>query len=312
MSQQPLVSVLMPVYNAECYVAQAIESILSQTLQNFEFIILDDGSTDGSLKILKAYAAQDKRIQLISRENRGVICTRNELLEQAQGDLIAIMDADDIALPERLALQVEFLNANPQVVCVGGAHQLIDEKGRLLTWLHLPEQNEQIQQAALAGHGSICNPCAMIRRVSLVAIGGYDETLECAEDLDVWLKLGEIGELANLKDTILKYRLLKSSISQQHGVLQRQAAKEICERAWLRRGIEGYFEAEEPWRPTEDAASQHRFMLQYGWWAFNSGQRWTASLYGVKAITALPFAVEGWKLLAYSAFKQSPTVVQKA
>ena len=312
MTQKPIVSVLMPVYNTERYVGQAVESILSQSFKDFEFIILDDGSTDSSLKILKKYAAQDPRIRLISRENRGVIRARNDLLAQATGEFIAIMDADDVSFPERLALQVEFLKANLDVVCLGGAHEVIDEDGRLLTRLPLPEQDQEIQELALAGHGSICNPCAMIRRLSLVEIGGYDETLLCAEDLDVWLKLGEIGKLANLKPTILKYRLLKSSISQQHGVLQRQAAREICQRAWLRRGIEGHFEAEELWRPTQDAASQHRFMLQYGWWAFNSGERMTAMLYGVRAITALPFAAEGWKLLTCSAFKPLPELVQKA
>jgi glycosyltransferase involved in cell wall biosynthesis len=312
MTQKPIVSVLMPVYNTERYVAQAVESILSQTWKDFEFIILDDGSTDASLKILKKYAAQDKRIRLVSRENRGVIRTRNNLLELAEGEFVAVMDADDVALPERLALQVEFLQANLDVVCVGGAHEIIDEDGRLLTRLPLPELDQQIQELALAGHGSICNPCAMIRRSALVKIGGYDETLMCAEDLDIWLKLGEIGKLANLKQTVLKYRLLKSSISQQHGVLQRQAAREICQRAWLRRGIEGSFEAEEPWRPTQDPASQHRFMLQYGWWAFNSGQRSTAVLYGIRAIMALPFAAGGWKLLTCSAFKPLPEMAQKA
>jgi len=311
MSHKPLVSVLMPVYNAERYVAQATESILSQTFKDFEFIILDDGSKDASLKILKEHAAKDQRIRLMSRENKGVIRTRNELLEQAMGEFIAVMDADDVALPERLTLQIEFLNANPHVVCVGGAHELIDERGRFLTRLPLPEHDSQIQKLALAGHGSICNPCAMIRRLALIEIGGYDETLACAEDLDVWLKLGEMGELANLEHTILKYRLLKSSISEKNGVLQRHAAREICERAWLRRGIEGHFEAEEPWRPTKDAASQCRFMLQYGWWAFNSGHRWTASLYGMKAITALPFAAGGWKLLTASMLKPLPGVAQK-
>ena len=312
MTQKPIVSVLMPVYNTERYVAQAVESILSQTFKDFEFIIIDDGSTDTSLKILKKYAAQDQRIRLISRENKGVVRTRNELLEQASGEFVAVMDADDVAFPERLALQVEFLRVNLDVVCVGGAHEVIDQNGRLLTRLPLPEHDQEIQELALAGHGSICNPCAMMRRTALLEISGYDETLLCAEDLDVWLRLGEVGKLANLKQTILKYRLLESSISQQHGVLQRQVAKEICQRAWLRRGIEGHFEAEELWRPTQDAASQNHFMIQYGWWAFNSGERMTAILYAIKAITALPSAIEGWKLLTCAVFKPLPAIVQKA
>jgi len=306
MSQNQIVSVLMPVYNAERYVAQSIESILVQTFADFEFIITDDGSTDGSLKILEAYAAKDKRIRLTSRRNKGLTPTMNEMLRQARGELIAIIENDDLALPERLARQVEFLQSQPDFVCVGGAQELIDEKGRLLTRLELPLHNDRIQQLALAGHGSICHPGSMIRRSALMKIGGYDETMRLAHDLDLWLRLGEVGSLANLKDVVVKYRLHKSSLSEQKGIQQRQEAREACERAWRRRGIEGHFEATELWRPGPDRSSQHRFMLQYGWWAFNSRQRQTAIVYGTRAISALPFAVEGWKLLVCAAVKPLP------
>lgn len=307
MGQSPLISVLMPVYNSEQYVAQAVESILSQTFTNFEFLMIDDGSTDASLKILTAFAARDKRIRLTSRDNQGVSQTRNELLSQAKGKFVAVMDSDDIALPERFAYQVEFLQSNPDVVCVGGAHEVIDEKGRLLTCLELPQHNDQIQQLALAGHGSICHPCAMIRRASLIEIGGYDELLLTAHDLDLWLKLGEIGALANLKETVLKYRLHTKSISEQNQTLQRKEAQVACEQAWQRQGIEGQFEATEPWRPGTGRLSRHRFMLQYGWWAFNSSQRQTAIVYGTRAITARPLAIAGWKLLACAALKRLPS-----
>lgn len=312
MINKPIVSVLMPVYNTKRYVAQAVMSILAQTFEDFEFIIIDDGSTDTSLNILKTYAAKDKRIRLISRENRGVVRTRNELLAQAEGEFIAVMDSDDIASLDRFALQLEFLRRESDVVCVGGAHEFIDEKGRFLTLLKLPEHDEKIQQLALAGHGSICNPCAMIRRKSLIEVGGYDETLLSAEDLDVWLKLGEIGKLANLRNTVLKYRLRMDSISEQYGVLQREAGREICERAWKRRGVEGHFEATELWRPSKDPASGYHYMLRYGWWAFNSSQRWTAMLYGMRATTASPLKIEGWKLLGCAAFKQLPGVTSSS
>lgn len=302
----PLISVLMPVYNADRYVAQAVESILAQTLPAFEFLIVDDGSTDRSLAILKRYAAQDPRIHLISRPNTGIAIALNELLHLAQAEYIARMDADDIALPERFSRQIDFLQQQPDVVCAGGAHELIDQKGRLLTCLELPLSNEEIQRSALAGHGSICHPCAMIRRSALLAIGGYDETLVPAEDLDLWLKLGELGQLANLKQTVLKYRLHLNSASEKACGLQRQQARKACERAWKRRGIAGRFEATESWRPGKDGRSRHVFMLQYGWWAFNSGQRQTAILYGMKAIQTQFLQSAGWKLLACALFKPLP------
>lgn len=303
MSKKPTVSVLMPVYNAQQYVAEAVESILTQTFSDFEFIIIDDGSTDASLKILEAYAAKDERLCLSSRSNKGLTPTMNEMLGFAEGEFIAIIENDDVAVPERLARQVEFLQCRPDVICVSGAHELIDEKGRLLTRLELPEHNDQIQQLALAGHGSICHPGVMIRRAPLIKIGGYNKTMRMAHDLDLWLRLGEVGALANLKDTVVKYRLRTDSISGQNPIQQRREAQEACERAWQRRGIEGHFEATEPWRPGTDRSSRHRFMLQYGWWAFNSGQRKTAAIYGIRAIAARPFAVGGWKLLTCAALK---------
>lgn len=311
MSETPTVSVLMPVYNAQQYVAESVESILAQTFRDFEFIIIDDGSTDASLKMLEAYAAKDKRIRLTSRPNKGLTPTLNEMLSQAKGEFIAIIENDDVAVPERLARQVEFLRREPDVVCVSGAHELIDEKGRLLTHLAIPEHNDEIQRLALAGHGSICHPGAMIRRASLIQIGGYNETMRMAHDLDLWLRLGEVGALANLKDTVVKYRLRTDSISGQNPIEQRREAREACERAWQRRGIEGHFEATEPWRPGPDRSSRHHFMLQYGWWAFNSGQRKTAFVYGTRAIAALPFAVGGWKLLACAAIKRLPAADSK-
>lgn len=217
MSNNPTVSVLMPVYNSERYVAEAVESILAQTFVDFEFIITDDGSTDASLQILEAYANQDERIRLTSRANKGLTPTMNEMLCKAEGDFIAVLENDDVALPERLAHQVEFLQHESDVVCVSGAYELIDEKGRLLTCLSLPEHNDEIQRLALTGCGSISHPGVMMRRASLIEIGGYDETMSLAHDLDLWLRLGEIGTLANLKDAVVKYRLHKNSLSEQNG-----------------------------------------------------------------------------------------------
>lgn len=293
----------MPVYNAERYVAQAVESILAQTYSRFEFLIIDDGSSDRSLSILQRYARQDARIRLISRPNTGYVIALNEMLSLAQGEFIARMDADDVALPNRFQRQVDFMQQHPEVVCVGSWHTLIDHRGRLLTCLELPQQDSEIQREALAGHGSICHPCALIRRSVLSTLGGYNPELMPAEDLDLWLRLGEVGQLANIPEPLLHYRLHPHSISETAGNLQRQQARTACERAWQRRGMEGTFEANSLWRPGTSRSSRHQFMLQYGWWAFNSQQRRTAAIYGLKAIALLPWRREGWTLLGVSVLK---------
>ncbi len=302
----PLVSVLMAVYNSERYLAQAVESILNQTLHALEFVIIDDGSTDRSLAILQQYAAQDPRIRLTSRENRGIPQTRNELLEMARAELLAVMDSDDVALPERLEQQVAFLQAHPKVVCLGSAFELIDAQNRRITKLPVPLEDREIQAQILAGHAAIFQPCAMMRRQAVEQIGGYSLAMTQAEDLDLWLKLGEIGNLANLPEVLVKYRLHANSVSEQDCALQRQKALEACQQAWQRRGIVGEFEATNAWRPGRDRNSQHRFALQYGWWAFNSGERQTALIYALKAIRLCPGRITGWQLLRSGLLKPIP------
>lgn len=298
----PIVSVIMPVYNAQRYVAAAVRSILDQTFRDFEFLILDDGSTDRSRSILQRYAATDPRIRLISRGNRGFVVTLNELVQQAQGEYLARMDADDVALPDRLALQVDFLQAHPTVVCVGGAQDWIDAADRIL--LHHPEatDNATIQQLALSGQTPINHPSALMRRSAVLQVGGYDATMYPAEDLDLWLKLGEQGELANLPQTVLCYRQHDRSISERLQAQQTQQRRTACERAWQRRGITGQFHEAPPWRPV-DRSSRHRFATMYGWWFFNAGNRSGALAYGLKAIRTWPWAIEGWKLLVCALLK---------
>src|SRR4051812_12237605 len=118
---KPQVSILMPVYNARPYIAAAVESILSQTFTDWECIIIDDGSTDGSLEILQSFAQRDKRIVLISRPNRGLVATLNEGLEHVHGEYVMRMDADDLSRPERMEQQVAYLRAHPEIVAVGCA-----------------------------------------------------------------------------------------------------------------------------------------------------------------------------------------------
>ena len=306
----PTLSILMPVYNAEKYLAQAVDSILKQTYTDFEFLITDDASTDQSFAILRRYAQSDPRIKLTKQEkNVGLQKALNQMLKEAQGKYIARMDADDIALPNRFTDQVKILATDKEVIAVGGAFNLIDEKSRFLTVIRPPQDNDTIQEKALAGHTPICHPSVMMRREAVLQVGGYDESLKTVEDLDLFLKLGEIGELRNLQESVISYRLHGASVSETKGQQQRREAYQVCKRAWKRRGIEGKFEASELWRPGRDRASRYQFTLKYGWWAWNSGERKTALIYAVKALQIKPWGIKALKLLRCALFKPVPTLV---
>jgi len=301
MSQPPTISVLMPVYNAESYVAEAVESVLSQSFADFEFLIINDGSRDRSRSILQAYADQDPRIRLISRENRGLIASLNELVAQARGEFLARMDADDICLSNRFSQQVAFLQAHPEVLCVGGAYDMIDAQGKLITLVKPPEQDAEIQEQMLSGGTAIQHPCAMVRRRALLQVRGYDRKTFLAEDLDLWLRLGEMGQLANLPDPVLRYRVHDQSLSARRIKRQSKVVQRVCQQAWKRRGL--------PKRACKDAVVRHhQHMLECGWRSFNQGQRQAAIRYGIKAVDMLPFNLESWRLLVCAVIKPLPQV----
>jgi glycosyltransferase involved in cell wall biosynthesis len=302
------ISVILPVYNAELYLSKSVDSILGQTFTDFEFIIINDGSTDRSLGLLEKYAQQDSRIKLISRENRGLISTLNEGLSLAKAPLIARMDADDVAYPDRFILQKQFIDLNPEVVCLGGYFEMIDEAGRALTLLTPPLDDKTIQELALKGHSAIAHPAAMLRLSAVKQAGGYREAFKAAEDLDLWLRLGEIGQLANIPYPILQYRFVSNSISGQNAALQKQSARNACQEAWARKKVDYQFEGGD-WRPTHEAKSQFDFFLKFGWWAFNYRQRLTAIVYGLKAIRSLPSNLDGWRLLVCALIKPLPTII---
>jgi len=302
----PTVSILMSVYNGGAYLESCLQSLLDQTFGDFELIVIDDGSKDGSPDLLRTYAARDPRIRLTIRENKGLTRTLNEAYRQARGKYLARMDCDDIAMPARLSAQVAFLDAHPEVACCGGYFQLIDGESRLLTTLKPPTDDAAIQAQCLAGHNPICHPSAMIRKSSMDAVKGYDERFKTTQDLDLWLRLGEVGKLANVPEVVLQFRLHESSVSETKRQEQRSAGQLACEEAWNRRNLppeQRTYEASEPWRPGKDRASRHQHALQYGWWAYNSGERGTARHYGWKAIGAKPWSLKAWKLVAIATLR---------
>lgn len=292
----PSISVIMPVFNAERYVAQAVESILNQTFTDFEFIIINDGSTDNSLKILGNYAEKDDRIRLFSRENRGLVSTLNEAITLAQAPLIARMDADDVALPNRFKLQYEFMQVHPKVVCLGGGIKVIDAQSRFLITPEIKSGSEAVELSALQGITPICHPTAMYRKDIVQLAGSYQAHDYPAEDLGLFLNLTEYGLLDNLAETVLEYRIHNNSISTAKHTQQIEKLKEICEKHWNKRGKQFEFLAQEG-RPGDTRDSQFAIVVKHGWWAFCNQQWKTATIYGAKAIKINPFKLEGWRLL---------------
>lgn len=206
LSSRERVSVVLPVYNAERFVVEAVESILGQTLAAFELVVLDDGSTDATPRLLAGLVSRDPRIRLVTRENRGLTRSLNEGLEIAAGEYVAIMNADDIALPDRLATQVAFLDEHPQVAAVGSQTRLLGSDGGRGPSTRLPQSPEAVR-AFLTQASPLAHPSVMMRRSAVVAVGGYRPQMEPAEDYDLWLRLAERADLANLPDVLLEYRV---------------------------------------------------------------------------------------------------------
>ena len=198
--QSPLVSVLMPVCNAMPFLPTALESIQNQTYRNVQIVIVDDGSTDDSARVLDEAANLDQRITIIRRGNTGLCVALNEALASATGRYVARMDADDWSHPQRLAEQVDFLEAHPKVIAVGTSIRRVDDADRPICDRLLPDTHNAIEQLLLSGiAGGLTHATAMIRREALMRLSGpYRPEYQGAEDLDLFLRLGEIGEMANL------------------------------------------------------------------------------------------------------------------
>lgn len=224
----PQVSVLLPVYNARRYVAAAVESILAQTFADFELIVLDDGSTDGSQQILESLAAKDSRIRLIRHPNMGLLRTLNLGISQCRGEFIARMDADDIAMPNRFRAQVEFLSAHPEVAVLGTRVMLMDPEGVSIAADFFLTTHEEIDASHLAGQCALAHPSVMLRRTMFDVVGEYRGDRN--EDMDLWLRARTHVRFANLAEIGLRYRVHASS----KGHLEQGVSAEVGRLRWAR------------------------------------------------------------------------------
>jgi glycosyltransferase involved in cell wall biosynthesis len=219
----PLISVVMPVFNAQKFLAQSIESILSQTEKNFEFIIINDGSTDDSENIILSYS--DKRIVYIKNEkNLGLSKSFNIGIRAAKGTYIARMDADDISVPERFKKQISYLESHPEIGVIGSSISVIDEKGGKKRTLSRPTNNLFIKWTSLFST-PMYHPTIMAR-TEIMKAHPYDERLSNSEDYELWSRLlfGSDACFANLNEPLLFYRVFSGSTTQMLNIDKRIAS----------------------------------------------------------------------------------------
>ena len=199
------ISVVMPVYNAEKYLKQAIESVLEQSFKDFEFIVIDDGSTDKSLDILRDYEIKDGRVKVyLNKQNLGVIDTLNYGVKLAQGEYIARMDADDISYPERFEKQLKYMQDESLVAC-GTWAEGIDISGNKTRDMEYPPITDKIRTFTLF-HDPFIHPSVMFQKDVFEKVGGYKKTFRHIEDYELWTRIVFKYKTGNIPETLLKYR----------------------------------------------------------------------------------------------------------
>jgi glycosyltransferase involved in cell wall biosynthesis len=292
-----LISVIMPVWNSARYVGEAIDSILAQTLADYELLIIDDGSTDGTPEILRRYEKTDTRIRVLWQDHGGSVPGLNRGLAEARGEFIARMDADDIAMPDRFAIQVAYLQSHTACVVTGAAMLYVDPDGAPIDTQEAETDPETLLRNLLLLNpepkSGLAHPTAMMRRKDVEAVGGYRSEFESTEDVDLWLRLAERGALGNVPEVLLHYRLHEESVSHRRRIIQARHHFQLAREGCQRRGLawpEREFEADEA--PTAPRELYREWCRR----ACVAGHRRTALKYAMKLLTGPPRRASWWAL----------------
>lgn len=283
----------MPVYNTERFVGEAVESVLSQTYKSFEFIIIDDGSMDGSLAILRKYAQDDQRIRLVSRPNTGYAVAINEGIDLAQGELLARIDSDDVIEATLFDRQVLRFHQNPRLVALGACAMIMDEFGEVFGQFDVPEDPDEIEGFHLSGVSAVHHPGVMIRMDTVRQVGSYRPEMSPCEDLDLWLRLGEHGVIANLPQRFIKKRMLETGAVVSGVQKHEELIEQIVADALRRRGIQ-------PSGPPKHSQIRNQvdFLRQWAWLALRGGKTTIAWRYAWRALRLQLMNASTWKLIA--------------
>lgn len=210
----PKISVVMSVYNGEKYLREAVESVLNQSFKDFEFIIINDGSSDKSLEILKEFQQKDERIKLVSRENKGLIYSLNEGVKMAQGEYIARMDVDDVSVPNRLEKQLKYAQDNDLAMC-GTWAEGIDSLGNKVKNMDYPPTNISYIRKDIFLHNPFIHPSVMFRKDIFEKVGGYKDFYKYIEDYELWTRIVFKYKTGNIPEVLLKYRLHEDQITRK-------------------------------------------------------------------------------------------------
>jgi glycosyltransferase involved in cell wall biosynthesis len=209
------ISVVMSCYNSERWVEGSVESVLAQTFGDFEFIVIDDGSTDGTCGIIKRYANKDPRIKIITKANTGLADSLNVGIDQAEGEWIARIDADDLCMPDRLEKQLKFVSTDPDVVLLGSGSIMVDERGNFVRQYVYPGAHRELVKNLEYDKRFFSHSSAFFNKHACEKVGRYNPLFRRAQDRDLWLRLSEVGALASLPEPLIKLRIHQNSVS--HG-----------------------------------------------------------------------------------------------
>lgn len=294
--KEDTISVLMAVHNDDRYLCDAIDSVLSQTFTDFDFVIVDDASTDRSASILSRYMVADPRIKLVRNEkNLGLTASLNRGLGLCTGRYIARMDSDDVCISSRLELQLHYMKANPDVVAVSCQAEVIDPLGVPIFQTQNPTAHDAIFEELFRANGGVmAHPGLLVSKEALDRIDGYDERFRTAQDLDLYLRLGMLGRLANVDDMLLRYRQHLGSTSLAKRAQQAETARMIVNEAYSRMNED----MPEDWEFVHEEEESVDARLRWGWNALRQGQRGSAARHTLRALASDPFNAQGYRLLA--------------
>ncbi len=298
-------SVLLPVHNSERYLSQAIQSVVCQSFRDFELIIVDDGSSDASLHVCQEFERNDARIKIISRPNTGIVGALNDGLAASKGEFIGRMDADDISYPDRFERQLLEFARRPKLVLLGSQVRAIDADGCPIRYMCQETENATLQALLLAGDGhAILHPAVMMRATAIGQIGGYRPEYPISEDLDLYLRMAELGEVGNCSEVLLDYRHHESSITNRPNKAMHFAQLAVSETR-ARRGLPPLSLQQKMVNEVE-IASPGQIARRWSWWAWGSGFGSTARKYARRAIFADPTSFKAWQLLYVTHLRRPP------
>ena len=292
MSSTPAVSVVVGAYNAQRYLPEMIQSILDQTFRDFEFILVDDGSSDATPDIIATYAAKDGRIRPIRIPHGGIVDAANAGLEAARAELIARADSDDVALPQRFEKQVQYMAEHPECVCLGSRMLLIEPYGSPMGESVHRLTHEEIEADLLRGSGwAMPQPVVLMRKTAVMQVGAYRNEYLWSEDLDLFLRLSEVGRLANLPEVLVKYRNHPGSTNHRRARLQQELSRKCVIETYRRRGL-GVPTDLNMMLPEGRPADRY---LNWAWAALRARNIRGARRHALTALRLEPFSLHSWK-----------------